>query len=1015
IKAMEVEAGTAKVDLLMAIAAQETGGGLRGVIEYDTDLFEAASIKRMVGHYQKLLQELVRDGERAVGAVPMLGAEERQQLLLEWNQTSAPVPGSCLHQLFEEQVERTPDAVAVIFEEQQLSYGELNQRVNQLAHHLRRMGVGPEVLVGVLMERSAEMLIGMLGILKAGGAYVPLDPNYPQERLSFMLEDAEAKVLLTQERLRDRLPEWQAEIICVDSDWELIAAESSDDPLPLNVPGNLAYLIYTSGSTGRPKGVSIEHRNAVTLLHWAKDVYTPAEYAGVLASTSICFDLSVFELFVPLSWGGKVIIAENALQLPLLPAAQEVTLINTVPSAMAELARDGGLPASVRVVNLAGEPLKRTLVNAVYRLEGVEKVFNLYGPSEDTTYSTFVLVPDGDGGVPIGRPVTNTGVYLLNEQMQLVPAGVSAQLYIGGEGLARGYHRRPELTAEQFVPNPFSAEPGARLYRTGDVARYLANGELDYLGRVDHQVKIRGFRVEVGEVETVLEQHEAIKQAVVAVWEAEAGGKRLVAYVVSGQSEAPATAELRAFLKQRLPDYMVPAAFIFLSELPLTASGKVNRRALPEPEPCRPELSESYVGARTETEALVCALWGQILKLERVGIYDNFFELGGHSLLATQLMSQVRKAFGVEIPLRLLFEQPTVAGLTRSIEAELSGGRNSASPMQRLSREGPQPLSFAQQRLWFLDQFTPGSVTYNMPIAMRLSGSLHFLALQQTFSEILRRHEVLRTSFAVIDGAPVQLVSEPRDFDLPVIDLSQLERRESEQQVQRLASEEAHRPFDFTQAPLFRATLLRLDAAEHVLLLTMHHIISDGWSMGVLIKEVTTLYEAFSAGQPSPLAELPVQYGDFAAWQREQLQEDRLEEQLQYWREQLQDAPVLLELPTENPRPPVQSYRGAELRLEITPQTLRALKVLSQQHGVTLLMTLLAAIQVLLYRYTGQDDIVVGTPVAGRTRAETEGLIGFFLNTLALRVSLKGDPTFAALLSRVREACLGAYAHQDVP
>ncbi len=1011
ISVLEVDSGTAKFDLMLTVREDERG--LSGQVEYDTDLFEAASIKRMVGHYERLLQELVRDRQQAIGAVPMLGAEERQQLLYEWNQTSAPVPDKCLHQLFEEQVERTPDAVAVIFEEQQLSYGELNQRVNQLAHHLRGLGVGPEVLVGVLMERSAEMLIGMLGILKAGGAYVPLDPNYPQERLSFMLEDAEAKVLLTQERLRDKLPEWQAEIICVDSDWELIAAESSDDPLPVNVPGNLAYLIYTSGSTGRPKGVSIEHRNAVTLLHWAKDVYTPAEYAGVLASTSICFDLSVFEFFVPLSWGGKVIMAENALQLPLLPAAQEVTLINTVPSAMAELARDGGLPASVRVVNLAGEPLKRTLVNAVYGLEGVEKVFNLYGPSEDTTYSTFVLVPDGDGGVSIGRPVANTGVYLLNEQMQLVPAGVSAELYIGGEGLARGYHRRPELTAEQFVPNPFSAEPGARLYRTGDVARYLANGELDYLGRVDHQVKIRGFRVEVGEVETVLEQHEQIKQAVVAAWEAEAGGKRLVAYVVSGQSEAPATAELRAFLKQRLPDYMVPAAFIFLSELPLTASGKVNRRGLPEPG--RPELTESYVGPRSETEALVCSLWARILKLERVGIYDNFFELGGHSLLATQLMSQVRKAFGVEIPLRLLFEQPTVAGLTQSIEAELSVGRNSAAPIQRLSREGPQPLSFAQERLWFLDQLTPGSAAYNLPVAMRLSGSLHFLALQQTFTEILRRHEVLRTSFVVIDAEPVQLVSDPVDFDLPVIDLSHLERRESEQQVQRLASEEAQRPFDLTHGPLFRATLLRLNAAEHVLLFTMHHIISDGWSMGVLIKEVTTLYEAFSAGQPSPLAELPVQYTDYAVWQREQLQGEILEEQLQYWREQLAGAPVLLELPTENPRPPVQSYRGAQLTLEVAPQTTCALKVLSQQHGVTLFMTLLAAFQVLLYRYTGQEEIVVGTPVAGRTRAETEGLIGFFLNTLALRVSMKGDPTFAALLSRVREVCLGAYAHQDVP
>src|SRR5829696_2943580 len=834
-------------------------------VEYDTDLFEGTSIERLVDHYERLLQELVRDGEQAVGAVPLLAAAERQQLLYEWNQTSMPVPEGCLHELFEAQVERTPNAVAVLFEEQQLSYSELNRRANQIAHFLRRAGVGAESRVGVLMERSAEMLTGMLGILKAGGAYVPLDPNYPQERLSFMLEDAQAKVLLTQEGLRDRLPEWQGEIICVDSDWELIAEESSDNPMPINLPGNLAYLIYTSGSTGRPKGVSIEHRSAVTLLHWAKAVYTPAEYAGVLASTSICFDLSVFELFVPLSWGGKVIIAENALQLPLLPAAQEVTLVNTVPSAMAELARDGGLPASVRVVNLAGEPLKRTLVNAVYRLEGVEKVFNLYGPSEDTTYSTFVLVPDGDGGVTIGRPVANTRVYLLDEQLQPVPAGVPAEVYIGGEGLARGYHRRPELTAERFVPNPFSAEPGARLYRTGDVARYLANGELDYLGRVDHQVKIRGFRIELGEVETVLEQHEAIKQAVVVAREAEAGGKWLVAYLVAQQSEPPATAELRAFLKQRLPEYMVPAAFVFLSELPLTATGKINRSALPEPG--RLELSDSYVGPRTETEALVCSLWAGILKLERVGIYDNFFELGGHSLLATQLMSRVREAFRVEVPLRRIFEQPTVAGLTQSIETELPAGRKSVVPVQRLSREGPLPLSFSQRRLWFLDQLTPESTVYNLPAALRLKGLLNVSVLEQSLSEVVKRHEALRTTFVVSEGEPAQVIAPVLSLVQPLVDLSALAETERDAEMQRLIAEEGRQPFDLAQGPLLRAKLLRLAEDEHVALFTMHHIISDGWSMGVLMQELATLYQAFSLDQPSPLQELPVQYADFARWQ----------------------------------------------------------------------------------------------------------------------------------------------------
>ncbi len=1011
-RVVEVGSGTAKFDLTLTV--REVEGQLRGQVEYATDLFERESIKRLVGHYEKLLQELVRDVEQAVGAVPLLSAGERQQLLYAWNETTLAVPESSIQELFGAQAERTPAAVAVVAGAEQVSYAELNRRANQLAHHLRRLGVGPEERVGVLLERTTELVIGLLGILKAGGAYVPLDANYPQERLSYMLEDAAAKVLLTQEGLRERAAQWAGTVVSVDGARELIAAESGEEPQLVNVPGNLAYVIYTSGSTGRPKGVSIEHRSAVTLLHWAQAVYTPAEYAGVLAATSICFDLSVFELFVPLSWGGQVILAENALALPQLAAAAAVTLVNTVPSAMAELAREGGVPPTVRVVNLAGEALKRSLVNAVYELEGVAKVYNLYGPSEDTTYSTYVQVARGEGVVSIGRPVANTRVYLLNEQWQPAPVGVTGELYLGGEGLARAYHGRPELTAERFVPDPFSGEAGARLYRTGDVARYLGNGELEYLGRVDQQVKLRGFRIELGEVETVLEEHEGVEQAVVVAQEAASGGQWLVAYLVgrdSDESKAPGTTELRAYLKQRLPEYMAPGAFVYLAELPLTANGKVNRKALPAVTQGE-WAAAGYVAPRTETEELVSSVWAGLLKQERVGREDNFFELGGHSLLATQLMSRLREAFGVDAPLRLLFEQPTVAGLTQGLEQALTAGRRLA-PLQRLALTGPQPLSFAQQRLWFLDQLEPGNATYNMPVAIRLTGALQTPALQASFTEILRRQDSLRTRFAVIDGQPMQVVSEPADFDLPITDLSDLEEDEREQQVQQLAAEEARRPFDLTQAPLFRAQLLRLAEEEHVLLLTMHHVISDGWSARILINEMTTLYEAFSKNQPSPLPELPVQYTDYAVWQRNQSQ--TLDEQLQYWREQLQGAPALLELPTENPRPPVQSYRGARVTLEIAPQTTRVLKSLSQQHNVTLFMTLLAAFQALLHRYSGQEDIVVGTPVAGRTRSETEGLIGIFLNTLALRVNLNGDPTFAALLSRVREACLGAYAHQDLP
>ncbi|HKU72542.1 MAG TPA: non-ribosomal peptide synthase/polyketide synthase, partial [Pyrinomonadaceae bacterium] len=1019
IKAMEVEAGTAKVDLLMAIGAQETGAGLRGVIEYDTDLFEPETMRRLGQHYQTLLQAIVSKSDERIGKLPLLGEEERQQLLVSWNETQAEYPAQSVSELFEAVVARTPEKVAVLFEQQAISYDDLNRRANQLGHHLRHFGVGPETVVAVLAERSVEAIVSLLAVLKAGGAYLPLEPSTPSERLLFMMEDCGAKLLLTQQRLLERLPAHQVPVVLLDADQHLISIESEQNLSATGVtPEHLAYLMYTSGSTGKPKGIGIPHRAVVRLVRGANYANLNAGEV-ILQAAPVSFDAATFEIWGSLLNGGSLVLlpGERASLEELgrtLKEHQVTTLWLTAGLFHLMIEERAEDLQGLRQLLAGGDVLSVSHVERALRELKNCQIINGYGPTENTTFTCcypMTSVAQVGETVAIGRPISNTKVYLLDANLQPVPLGVTGELYIGGDGLARGYSNHPSLTAEKFIPDPFTQEQGGRLYRSGDLARYLSDGRIEFLGRLDHQIKIRGFRIEPGEVETLLEQHEEIKQAVVAAREADAGGKRLVAYLVA-QSEPPATAELQAFLKQRLPEYMVPSAFIFLSELPLTPSGKINRRALPEPG--RPELSDNYVGPRTETEALVCSLWAGILKIERVGIYDNFFELGGHSLLATQLVSRLREAFRVEIPLRLLFEQPTVAELTQGIEVELAVGRNS-SPIKRLSLKGPQPLSFSQRRLWFLDQLTPGSAVYNIPVALRLNGSLDLLALQQAFTEILRRQELLRTRFAVIDADPVQLVSEPADFDLRVLDLSHLESPEIEHEVQRLAIAEAHGPFDLTQGPLFRATLLRLAAAEHVLLFTMHHIISDGWSMRVLIREMTTLYEAFAADRPSPLVDLPVQYGDYAVWQREQLQGERLEEQLQYWREQLQGAPALLELPTEKPRPPVQSYRGAELRLEVTPETTRALKELSQQHGVTLFMTLLAAFQALLYRYTGQDDIVVGTPVAGRTRAETEGLIGFFLNTLALRVSLKGEPTFATLLSRVREACLGAYAHQDVP
>jgi amino acid adenylation domain-containing protein len=592
-------------------------------------------------------------------------------MLVEWNATETTYPRNvCIHHLFEAQVEQTPEAVALVFGEDTLTYEELNNRANHLAHYLcQQYGVGPEVCVGLCMDRSLDMVVGILGILKAGGAYVPLDPTYPSARLAYILDDAQIQVLLTQERLVESLPQLKEKVICVDSDPNCFPSGKVSNLEIQATSGNLAYLIYTSGSTGQPKGVAIEHKSAVALINWAKEVFGAEELRGVLASTSICFDLSVFEFFVPLGWGGTVILAHNVLDLPGLPNAEEVTLINTVPSGIAallRLLRGTPLPASVRTVNLAGEPLRPHLVREIQNAGTVEKVYDLYGPSEDTTYSTKAL-REGDGPEIIGRPISNTQAYLLDRNLEPVPIGVSGEVYLGGEGIARGYYNRPELTAESFIPNPFDRKPGSRLYKTGDVARYLPDGTIQYLGRLDHQVKIRGYRIELGEIETTLNQLTGIKEAVVVAREDEPGDIRIVAYVVP-EEEPLSPPDLREFLKQTLPEYMVPAAFVELGEVPLTPNGKLDRQALPKPTGSLTGLETKFLAPRNPVEKVLAKIWSEVLGLERVGARDNFYELGGHSLLATQVVARVGQTFEVELPLRVFFENPTVAGLTEVLE-----------------------------------------------------------------------------------------------------------------------------------------------------------------------------------------------------------------------------------------------------------------------------------------------------------------------------------------------------------
>ncbi|MHC5819627.1 MAG: non-ribosomal peptide synthetase, partial [Nostoc sp.] len=669
LSSLKIETKTAKFDL--SLSMEDTESGLTGVFEYNTDLFDTATISRMVEHFCTLLSGIVVNPDRCLCDLPLLTKPERRQLLVDWNYTQAEYPQEqSIHQLFEAQVERSPDSIAVVFEDQHLTYCELNARANQLAHYLRSLGVGPEVLVGISVERSLSMVIGLLGILKAGGTYVPLDPTYPQERLTFILEDAQVPVLLTQGRLVEAMPQHKAKVVCLDTDWQTIAQESKQNSVSEVTANNLAYVIYTSGSTGRPKGVMIKHQSTVAMLDWAKKTFAGEALIGVLASTSICFDLSVFEIFVPLGCGGKVILVENALHLRTLRAAKNVTLINTVPSLIAELLRADGIPPSVHTINIAGEPLQNKLVQQLYQSENIQQVFNLYGPSEDTTYSTFTWIQkDASNIPPIGRPINNTQVYLLDQDVQPVPIGVLGELHIGGDGLARGYLNRPELTAEKFIPNPFTDNSAARLYKTGDLARYLPNGEIEYIGRIDHQVKVRGFRIELGEIEAHLSQHLAILNTVVVV-HSEADSQIIVAYVVPQKEQTLTVTELRDFLESKLPNYMIPAAFIMLEALPLTPNGKVDRKALPAPDDSRPELEAVYQAPQTEVEKAIAKIWQEVLHVEDVGIDDNFFGLGGHSLLLVQVHSKLQNIFQRDFPLVEMFQYPTISRLAGYLSQE---------------------------------------------------------------------------------------------------------------------------------------------------------------------------------------------------------------------------------------------------------------------------------------------------------------------------------------------------------
>jgi amino acid adenylation domain-containing protein len=1004
---------TTKFDLALVMADHEDG--MLGVCQYSTDLFEERTVLRMLGHLKTLLEGVAAHPEQRLSQLPLLGEQERKQLLVEWNATEAPGQVACLHELFEEQARRTPDAVAVSFEGTQLSYQQLDRYANQLAHYLRERGVGPDVMVGLCLDRGVELIVGILGILKAGGAWLPLDPAHPVERLAYMLSDTGAPVLVTQERLAYEVPSHGELRVLLDTEWEQFTQQPEEAPKTNVGPDNLAYVIYTSGSTGKPKGVLIEHRSVLNTLRGSLRECGMEPGQKLMQFASIGFDASVQELFLPLLNGGTLVFAPPDAMLPGPEMARFVKdngithLIMATP-ALAALPFEADSP--LRTVVVGGEACPAELVD---RWAPGRRFIQQYGPTEASITAASMRCEEGKGKPPFGKPYPNTRLYVLDRKLGPVPVGVPGELYIGGAGVGRGYLGRPELTAGSFVPDPFSSQPGSRLYRTGDLVRYRADGNLEFVGRADGQVKIRGFRIELGEIEAVLTKHSSVEKGLVVVREDVPGNKRLVAYVVPQPETEVDTEQLKTFMGERLPEYMVPSAFVAMAALPLTPNGKVDRKALPPPGESSAKV-DTYVAPRNLKEEVLAGIWAELLGVEKVGIHDNFFDLGGHSLMATQVMSRLRDTLHVELPVRQLFEYPTPAGLAELLSSSGDTQGLQAPPILPVARGAEVPLSFAQERLWFIEQMEPGSALFNVPIAMRIKGRLDAAALEKSFQAIIRRHEVLRTNFVTREGRPVQVIHPDHVFQMPVVELSSLSEQEREAEVQRRADADAHKPFDLENDPLVRAQLLRVSAEEHVLLLSMHHIVNDAWSGGIFFRELGTFYQGFTAGQPVSLPELAVQYADYAVWQRNWLSGEVLESQLAYWRKQLAGAPAFLELPTDHPRPAVWSSEGASAVGPVYPPALvQALRGMAQKEGVSLFMLLEAAFHTLLHRYSGQEDISVGTSIAGRTRAETEPLIGLFVNVLVFRVNLAGDPTFRELLARVREVALGAYEHQEVP
>ena len=986
-------------------------------LAYDADLFDVEMIRQILEHLKNILEFFVTNKTLKINDIQFLSGEEIKKLTLDWNATATALPENLLiHKQFELIAGKYKDNTAIIFNDESYTYDELNKRANKFARYLVKIGIKPESKIGICLDRSFEMVCSTLAVLKCGASFVPLDPSYPKERLRYIVNDSELTVLITDSDLSVLFKDEPVTELLIDKKNEIIE-DQSDETLNISVsPNNMAYIIYTSGSTGKPKGVMLQHSSLINFAYDAIGDFNIGQDSRVLQFASFSFDAAVGEIFMALLSGATLVIAERETSMSVEAITDFINKNEishaTLPPSLLSLMDEEKITGRKTIISV-GDSCPWDLA---LRWSDKHKFFNGYGPTEATIGAVWDVVDPKyfykSITTPIGKPIGNVKVYILDKMMRLVPVGVEGEIYIGGFGVGRGYLNRPELTAQKFVPDPFTTDDGERLYKTGDKGKYLRDGSIEFVGRVDFQVKIRGYRIELGEIEAAINQFENVKTSVVTAVKDSYGNERLVAYIIPEHKDFN-TEALKDYLREKLPDFMVPSLIITMDSFPLTPNGKVDRKALPAPENI--ELQQPIVLPRTATEELIANIWADVLKLDKVGIHQNFFEIGGHSLLATQVISRLKESFKFEIPLKTLFDYPTVQLLAAEIEKLELGESGELPELKKVNRSEKIPLSFSQRRLWFLNELKPDDPSYNITNAFIIKGVLDVTLLQQSVNKMIERHEILRTVFDEELGKPYQKILDGSGIDIPLIDLSMLPRKEKIDKAKNLAKNEAQKPFNLKKGPLIRLVIIKIEEDEYVTIFSLHHIIADGWSIPILIKETVGIYEALKKGADIDLPALEIQYADYAAWQKEFMEGDLYKKELEYWKNELKGIPPVLDLPTDKPRPSIQTFNGAKYKFSLPLELINELKGLSRTQNLTLFMTMLAVFQTLLHKYSAQKDVVVGTPIAGRTNAKLENLIGFFVNNLVIRTQFDKNLTFKDLLKKVRETTLGAFTNQDMP